>query len=98
MQNHYQSFSNLSTWVVTHNFDTVTPVLDVWVVVSGATEKILAFDYTIVDENTVNVVFTSPKSGGVRIVGAPKGEASVSYPAGYVGNGVYLPIQHYTPP
>lgn len=98
MENYRQEFTNSSVWTVNHNLNTTTPVVDAWVTINGVSEKILALDYRIVNANTILVVFSSNYTGAVRIASPASSSAEVSYPPGYTGDGVYLPIEHFTPP
>jgi len=67
---HVQSTPS-STWNVVHNLGTY-PVTDVIVMVSGVEKKILPKAVIFVDENTIQVQFSTAFAGKVRAVGAYK--------------------------
>jgi hypothetical protein len=67
-------------------------------VYGGNTEKILALDYRIVNSNTILIVFSSNQTGAVRVAAPSESTAQATYPPGYTGDGIYPPIEHFTPP
>lgn len=60
--NHTQETA-ATEWVIKHNLGTRAPVIDVFVDHEGTTQKIIPHKVEVVDNTTVKVVFTSPRSG-----------------------------------
>lgn len=56
-------------WVISHNLNSIAIVCDVFISINGGMEKILPYDVQITDANTLTVIFTSNRTGSVRIVG-----------------------------
>ncbi len=55
-------------WTITHNFDTKSLLVDVYIDTNDGLEKILPLDISITDENTCVVSFTNNRTGMVRII------------------------------
>lgn len=56
-----------TTWTVNHNLGH-KPVGDVWVDYNGGKEKILPYAVIHIDDNTMQIVFTTAYSGAVRLL------------------------------
>lgn len=54
-------------WEITHNLG-VYPIVDVYVNIDGNMEKILPKDIIRINDNVVNIEFSSPFAGVARIV------------------------------
>ena len=60
-------------WSVAHNLATY-PVTDVTITLNGVDQKILPLSVVYVDENNLEVYFTDPRQGFVRVLGSYKFE------------------------
>lgn len=56
------------TWEIVHNQFTMAPIVDVYVNVDGNLTKIIPKDVEVIDQSTVRILFTTPRTGVVRIV------------------------------
>ena len=56
-----------TSWVINHNLNTNTPVVDVWYDDSGTWKKLLPLSVTATDANTVTIGFTSATAGKVIV-------------------------------
>ncbi len=65
--NHTDSMGQ-SVWTITHNLG-IKPVSDSWINVNGVLTKILPVSVIHLDDNTLQLTFSSPEVGGVRIAG-----------------------------
>jgi len=52
-----------TTWAITHNLDTSSPVVDVWVDVSGTMTKILPQSVVATSSSVVTITFSSATAG-----------------------------------
>ena len=59
-----KSFINQSTWVVTHNLNTVNPIAQVY---DNSDYQMIPQTLRITDSNTITVTFESPESGYVVV-------------------------------
>ncbi len=57
-----------TVWTVQHNLHTRTPVLDVLIAVGGELIKVMPKQVRMVDENTVEIAWSYPTAGRVRVV------------------------------
>lgn len=57
-----------TTWTVAHNFGTVAPVVDCYVVVNGQSLKILPNNVRAVNANVVEITWTTARTGFARIM------------------------------
>ena len=57
-----------TVWAVQHNLHTRTPVLDVLIAVGGELIKVMPKQVRMVDENTVEITWSYPTAGRVRVV------------------------------
>lgn len=57
-----------SVWTITHNLG-IKPVSDSWVDVNGVLTKILPVSVIHLDDNTLQLTFSTPSVGGVRVAG-----------------------------
>lgn len=64
---HTQSVPS-ALWVVTHNLNLASPVVSVNVLNNGQMEKIIPKDIRSTNANTVEIEFTNPWTGSVRIL------------------------------
>ena len=55
-------------WVVQHNLHTRSPVLDVMIEAGGELIKVMPKQVRMVDENTVEIAWSYPTVGRVRVV------------------------------
>jgi len=60
--------SPADTWVITHNFG-FKPVCDVWLDDVGLIQKVLPASIIHVSDDELQVIFTTPHSGGARLLG-----------------------------
>ena len=56
-----------STWVVVHNLNTSVISCDCQIVHEGTLTKVIPHGVEIVDDNTVNILWTIPRTGLARI-------------------------------
>lgn len=57
-----------STWTVTHNLNTLQPLIDTFIVVDGAWQTVLP-DYILYpDANTVTIHWTTAYAGSARLI------------------------------
>jgi len=54
-------------WVITHKLNTLAPIVDTMVDIGGGLQKILPLDVIVVDNSTLRVVFSSPRTGKVSV-------------------------------
>lgn len=54
-------------WVITHKLNTLAPIVDTMVEIGGGLQKILPLDVIVVDNATIRVVFSSPRTGKVSV-------------------------------
>ena len=66
--NHVQSSSS-TTWTISHNLDVSSVAVDAMIDISGNLEKILPAGIEHVDNNTLEITFSSAQTGRARIVG-----------------------------
>lgn len=59
-----------SVWTVEHNLN-CKPIVEVIVENQGVLEKIYPETIKHIDDNTVAIIFSTPRSGVVRLVGSP---------------------------
>lgn len=52
-----------TTWTITHNLDTESPVVDCWIDESGTTTKILPQSVVATSPSVVTITFSSAKAG-----------------------------------
>ena len=57
-----------ATWTIEHNLDILTPIVDCWIEFNSVFTKVLPSSVTVVDANTVEVVFSSAQSGRAFVV------------------------------
>jgi hypothetical protein len=57
-----------TTWNIVHNLNLQAPIVDCWVLDMGVMTKIIPYSVQRVDENTVLVTFTSPRSGRALVL------------------------------
>lgn len=65
---HVQASPAIS-WTILHNLNT-KPVVDVMVTHNGRLEKILPLSVVILDSNSIQVNFSSLKTGKARLIGS----------------------------
>jgi hypothetical protein len=65
---HHVQNAAASTWTITHNLG-IRPVHDVLVVEGGVSTKILPNNVTHVNDNTLEITFSAPRTGEVRLAG-----------------------------
>ena len=63
----YTQVTPAVAWTITHNFGKKV-IADTWVDVNGVTTKILPKKVTNVDDNTLMIEFTTPRSGSARLI------------------------------
>jgi 3-oxoacyl-ACP reductase-like protein len=56
-----------TTWLVSHNLGH-KPVVDVWVDYNGTQEKILPYSIIHINDNIMQVVFTTAYTGAARLL------------------------------
>ena len=56
-----------TSWVITHNRNTTTPVVDVWWDDSGTWKKLLPLNVTATSANVVTITFTGSTAGKVIV-------------------------------
>lgn len=66
--NHNQTSSSAS-WVITHNLNSDSVVVDAIVNEGGNLEKILPQDINVDSVNQITITFSAARSGRARIVG-----------------------------
>lgn len=56
-------------WTITHGYRSLSPIVDVWIPdpSTNVNTKILPKEISIVDDNTVRIMFSSPRKGGVAV-------------------------------
>ena len=59
--------SSSTTWTITHNLDTLSPVVDCWIDVSGDYTKILPLTVTATSNLVVTITFSSAQSGSAYV-------------------------------
>ena len=64
--NHVQDVAAAS-WSIQHNLNTSAPVVDVWIELDGAKQKMLPLSVIAVDDNNCTVNFTVARSGAAAI-------------------------------
>lgn len=64
---HDQPIAN-DTWDITHHLGTITPCVDVWIVVAGNITKIIPHNVNVVDPNTISITFNSAFAGHATVV------------------------------
>jgi hypothetical protein len=57
-----------NAWTVTHNLNTLAPVVDVYITNGAVKEELLAQDVAVIDRNTVKITFSSALTGKVVII------------------------------
>ena len=60
--------SPLATWEITHNLN-CAPNCDVYTVINGIQQKLYPLDIVYVNPTLIRIVFSSPRTGGARLVG-----------------------------
>lgn len=55
-------------WQVTHKRGTLAPVVDCFIDVDGVSTKILPYDLRVITANTIEIEWTTPRTGTARIV------------------------------
>lgn len=64
--NHEQDVA-AAEWNITHNLNTLAPVVDVFIDYEGAVQKIIPASVQVIDAATVKVTFTEARSGTAAI-------------------------------
>jgi len=59
---HTESVASTS-WVITHNLNTITPLVDVWVDIAGTTTKILPQTVAATSASVVTLTFSTAYAG-----------------------------------
>jgi len=59
---HIQSTASTS-WVITHNLNTLEPIVDCWINNAGSKTKILPLNVAATDANVCTITFSSAQSG-----------------------------------
>ncbi len=55
-------------WVITHSLKTLAPMVDVLIDTGSGLQKILPLDITAIDNATVKVTFSSPRTGKASVI------------------------------
>lgn len=55
-------------WTVTHQLNTLGPIVDVMIDTGGGLVKVLPFDIVIIDASTVRIDFQSDRTGKVSVI------------------------------
>lgn len=66
VHNHDQD-TPAQSWAITHNLNTLAPVVDVWTEIDGTKQKIIPFAVKAVDAMSCTVEFTSSRTGTAAI-------------------------------
>lgn len=56
-----------STWNITHNLNTMAPIVDIWVMFEGAKQKMLPLAVKAIDMQNCQVQFTVPRAGTAAV-------------------------------
>ena len=60
--------SSSATWTITHNLNTLAPVLDCWISVLGVQTKILPVTVNVIDSTQVQITFSIARAGTAYVV------------------------------
>jgi hypothetical protein len=52
-----------STWSITHNLNTTSPVVDIWIDVAGTITHIVPLEVQVIDSISCNILFSVNTSG-----------------------------------
>lgn len=55
-------------WTVTHNLNTLAPIVDVFIVTGNGLQKVLPLDITVVNAMSLKVTFSSDRTGKVSVI------------------------------
>lgn len=69
MEFNFTQASTSSTWVINHNLNSTSVVIDVFVYVGADLLKILPMSVVETTDNTVTVTFSTPYAGIARVLG-----------------------------
>ena len=64
--NHTQDVA-ADTWTIVHNLGTNAPVVDVYVDIDGSRSKIIPKEVKVVDNKTLQIVFSETRTGVAAI-------------------------------
>ena len=64
--NHEQDVA-ATTWTIVHNLGTYAPVIDVYIDINGSRSKILPKEVNVIDNTTVQVVFSEARAGSAAV-------------------------------
>ncbi len=67
MGTYQETVSSSASWVISHNLNVDTPVVDVWWDDGGTWKKMLPLNVTATDANTVTITFTTATAGKVIV-------------------------------
>lgn len=62
-----ETVSSSTSWVITHNLNTDTPVVDVWYDDSGTWKKLMPLSVVATSANVATITFTSATAGKVIV-------------------------------
>ena len=62
-----ETFTSSATWVVNHNLNTETPVVDCWFDDTGTWKRLSPLTIVATSANTVTITFTTATAGKVIV-------------------------------